>query len=102
MLENLTFKRLFMMAAFFLVANILHAQKTVTGTVKTPDGQPIVGATVAAKGTKVATQTNAEGFFSLAVPGESSRLTVTSVGFEQQEISVAGVNSVALSLKVAA
>lgn len=91
-----------MMVAFFLVANILHAQKTVTGTIKTAEGQPIVGATVAAKGTTAATQTNSAGFFSLVVPGEASSLTVSSIGFESQEISVAGVSTVALSLKVAA
>jgi TonB-linked SusC/RagA family outer membrane protein len=99
MLANLTLRRLFMVVVFFLVGNILVAQKTITGTVNNAEGQPVDGATVSAKGSSAATQTNAKGSFSLTVPNGTQRLTITSVGFEPQEISVGNQSNVAVALK---
>src|SRR4051794_5081822 len=99
MLANLTLRRIFMVAVFFLAGNVLLAQKTISGTIKNAEGQPVVGATVTAKGTKEATQTNSDGVFSLAIPNGASKLTVSSVGFEPQEISIGAQTNVTATLK---
>lgn len=51
----------------FLLAGITASfaqQRTISGKITDPNGQPVVGATVAAKGTNAATQTNSDGNFS--------------------------------------
>jgi len=99
MLAKLIFMRLLIAAVFFLSANVLFAQqKTITGTVKDVNGKPVIGATVAAKGSAAATQTNSEGNFSLSVPGGAQKLTITSVGFASQEISITGKSNISVSL----
>jgi len=93
--------RLLLAVGILLCTNVLHAQqKTVTGKITDAQGQPIVGATVAARGTAVATQTNPDGNFSITVPNEIQKLTITSVGFATQEISIKGASNIAVSLNV--
>ena len=84
-----------MMMGFLLLSCIAFAQRTITGRVinKTSQ-QPIVGATVMVKGTVTATQTDASGGFSITVPNNKSELEITSVGFENMSISVAGKSNV--------
>jgi TonB-linked SusC/RagA family outer membrane protein len=68
----------------------LFAQKTITGRIlSNSDKQPVVGATVQVKGSKVATQTGADGSFSVSAK-DNSTLIISSVGFEKQEFPVAG------------
>jgi TonB-linked SusC/RagA family outer membrane protein len=87
---------------FLLLSSSLLAQKTVTGRViSNADKQPIVGATVQVKGTKVATQTGADGTFSITSSKEIGTLIITVVGFEALQIPVSGrptVGDVVLSL----
>jgi TonB-dependent starch-binding outer membrane protein SusC len=100
MFAKFTLKRLFLAAVFLLITNILIAQKTITGTITDEStSQPVAGATVTARGTKAATQTNSEGSFSLSVPKGATRLTVTSIGFESQDISINDQSNISVSLK---
>jgi TonB-dependent SusC/RagA subfamily outer membrane receptor len=78
---------------------VFAQQKTITGKILGEDGVPIPGVTVLAKGTTVSTVTNSEGNFSIALPSGSTRLVLTSVGFEQQEIDVSTQSTVSVSLK---
>ena len=64
---------------------ILAQQRTMSGKVTDTNNQPVAGATVSVKGSNVATQTNAEGLFSIPVPNASSVLLFSSVGFEPRE-----------------
>jgi len=80
----------------------LAQQKTVTGTVKDPNNQPVVGATVTVKGTNVATQTDASGNFSILVPSGRNTLTLSSVGFENNDVNIANQTNVSVSLATAA
>src|SRR5215204_4162427 len=92
---------LFLVFMALLVAGIPAAfaqNRTITGKITDPNGQPIVGATVTARGSNVATQTNSEGIFSITVPANVQRVTVSSVGFASQELSIAGKNEINLSL----
>jgi TonB-linked SusC/RagA family outer membrane protein len=75
--------------------------KTVSGRVTDArDGSPVSGASVTAKGTTVGTSTNADGYFSMSVPGSVTTLVVSSVGFGTMELP-AGEN-VAFGLAAAA
>ncbi len=74
-------------------------ERTVTGTVRNSANAPVVGATVAQKGTTNATVTNENGAFSLRLPGTSVVLVVSSVGFATQEVTAAaGSNTLDVSL----
>jgi TonB-linked SusC/RagA family outer membrane protein len=72
---------------------------TLTGTVLTADGKPIEGVSVQIKGTQVGTTTNAEGRFELReVNKESPVLVISSVGYQKQEMAVAGKTSFSIVL----
>src|SRR6476660_3108507 len=99
MLEKLTAPRLWFALFFLFFSSLVFAQqKRVTGKVTGEDGKPVAGATVTARGTSVSTQTTDDGTFSFNVPQNTSRLVVTSVGFDPQEIAV-GSGDVSVSLR---
>ena len=75
-----------------------YAQKTVTGTVKDVTGNPVPGVSVSVKGTKRATQTDANGKYSLSLnPGES--IVFSAIGYLRTEIPVENRSSIDISLK---
>jgi iron complex outermembrane receptor protein len=75
------------------------AQTSVSGKVTdAKDGSAVAGVTVAAKGTKVATQTQADGTFKISVPANAAALVFTSVGYTSQEVAIAGKGSISVSL----
>ncbi|MEP6584869.1 MAG: TonB-dependent receptor plug domain-containing protein, partial [Ginsengibacter sp.] len=96
---KLTLYRLCTLAVILLFCNIASAQKLVTGTVTDGSGKPVVGATVVVRGSNVGTQTDASGKFSVTAPSFNSRLIISSVGFEQTEISINGKNDFDVSLR---
>jgi TonB-linked SusC/RagA family outer membrane protein len=70
----------------------------VTGKVSDETGKPVPGATVSVKGTVTAVATKADGSFELMAPSENATLLISSVGFTEQEIPLAGKNEIAVSL----
>ncbi|PSL50329.1 TonB-linked SusC/RagA family outer membrane protein [Chitinophaga niastensis] len=72
-----------------LFATVSWAQnKTVTGKVTDETGAPVPGASIAGKVSKAAVAADANGVFKIAVaPGEKT-LTVTALGYTQQEVPV--------------
>lgn len=93
------------MMLFFLIANVLFvhaipdsremsvtdvAQQTITITGRVIDsyGEPIIGVNIVERGTTNGTLTNVDGKFSLSVSGPESILTISYVGFVNQEITV--------------
>src|SRR5258705_8174824 len=84
-----------------LIAQISFAQNRITGKVTdSKDGSAVAGATVSAKGTRTATQTTADGSFSISVPAGTTILVISSVGFGTQEVSVEGKTSIDVSLTI--
>jgi len=82
-------------AVLLLLSSSVLAQKSVTGRViSNADKQPIVGATVQVKGTKVATQTGTDGSFTVTSSKEIGTLIITVVGFEALQVPVSGRTSV--------
>ncbi|MBC7873071.1 MAG: SusC/RagA family TonB-linked outer membrane protein, partial [Ferruginibacter sp.] len=84
---------------FVFALHVSHAQdKTISGKVTdSKDGSPVSGASVQLKGTKTGTSTRADGTFSLSVPASATTLVISSIGFDNQEISIAGQSSVEVS-----
>lgn len=77
-------------------ASSLFAQQSITGTVTDASG-PITGVTVSVKGTTRATQTPANGTFSIqAAPGEILRFTI--IGYKTTEITVGSTKTINVSL----
>ena len=69
---------------------------SISGKVTDEAGVPLNGATVAVKGTKIRTATDAKGEFTLQVPGLKSVLVINYVGYQLQEVTV--VNNKKLSI----
>ena len=73
--------------------------RQVTGTVTSADDkQPIPGASVVIKGTTRGTQTNANGAYTLQIPGGTATLVFSFVGTNTQEVSLGNRSSVDVQL----
>lgn len=92
------FKKLMLASVMFFLTLAAFSQNAVTGKVTdSKDGTPVSGATITLKGTKTATQSAADGSFKInATP--TGVLVISSVGFAQQEVSLAGKSVVDVSL----
>jgi TonB-linked SusC/RagA family outer membrane protein len=84
----------------FLITSVAFSQqKRVTGRILGADGKPVAGASISINGTTTGTQTDASGNFALNVPSGKNALTISSVGFETQNVSVASSNNISATLK---
>ena len=72
-------------------------KKKLSGIVRDESGEPIIGACVLVKGTKVGTVTNAEGEFSLDVPA-SGMLVISYMGFATREVPIASHSNLKITL----
>lgn len=96
--------RWLVLPCMLLLSHLAIAQnKTVTGKVTdSKDGSGVAGASVTAKGSRTGTSTKGDGTFSLSVSSATTTLVITSVGYETQEVSIAGVTSVEVSFVASA
>lgn len=100
----MTLKRLLkaMALPLLLLCISLHSfaqTKVITGKVTdSKDGSPVVGATVAAKGSNRGTTTGTDGGFSISVPESVRTLTISYVGYGSEDVSIAGKTSVDVQL----
>jgi len=77
-----------LLSTFTLLAQTDGA-RTVTGTIKdAAKGVPLEGATITVKNTTTSSTSNANGNFSIVVPGRSAILVFSYVGFTSQEFRV--------------
>lgn len=78
-------------------------QGTATGRVTDEKGEPVVGATVMIKETRVGTTTDGNGFFKLQNFPNKSSIVVSMIGFESKEIALkSGYLTIALQQNTAA
>ena len=90
-------QKLMLSCVLFLLTLVAFSQNAVTGKVTdSKDGTPVAGATVNLKGTKITTQTAVDGKFS--INATSGVLVISSVGFAQQQVSIAGKTFVEVSM----
>ncbi len=96
-------KKLLLFVSFVCTSFLLFAQtKTITG--KITDSQtkePMVGATVIVKGTKIGTATDADGNFKLDVPADAKGLTVSYVGYVTRDITIGNNTNFSVTLETA-
>lgn len=72
-----------------LLSSIGWAQNKISGKITDEtNGEPLIGASVVAKGTTVGTVTDVDGNFSFDAPANITALTVSYVGYAPQEIAV--------------
>jgi TonB-linked SusC/RagA family outer membrane protein len=75
-------------------------EKTVTGKVSSSEGETLPGVSVLIRNTTQGTITNANGEFSLSVPGDDAVLVFSFIGYESQEVRVGNQSAFTIKLKV--
>lgn len=80
-----------------VVASAFAQDHQVTGTVTDSAGEPVIGASVLIGGTKDGTFTDIDGNYSLTVAPDAV-LTVSSIGFQTQEVPVGGRSLINITL----
>jgi len=86
-------KRLSIFVLIILASGYAMAQ-TVSGKVSTNDGTALPGVSVLVKGTTTGLSTDSEGRYTIAVPGGSSILVFSFIGFMTQEVEVGNRSTV--------
>ncbi len=78
----------FILLCFFVIPAMAQ-NKSVSGKVTdSKDGSPLIGASVVAKGTSVGAITDINGIFKLSVPGSSTTLVVSYIGYVSKEVPI--------------
>jgi TonB-linked SusC/RagA family outer membrane protein len=77
----------------------LQDQKQITGTIIDSDGEPVVGASIAVKGTGIGTVSNINGRFTIQAE-PSATLIISFVGYKTQEIAVKNQTNIAITLYI--
>jgi TonB-dependent SusC/RagA subfamily outer membrane receptor len=89
MKKNLLSKILFSLVCLVSMSWSAMAQsQTITGKVTDEKGEALVGVNIILKETSRGTSTNIDGKYTISVPGASSQLTFTSVGYDSKTITV--------------
>jgi TonB-linked SusC/RagA family outer membrane protein len=82
------------MLLLLLSATGFSQNKTITGKITdSKDGTPVSGVSVSAKGTKIVSQTNNDGVYSITVPSNVTTLVLSSVGYAGREITISGTTA---------
>lgn len=71
----------------------------VSGTVTDESGEPLIGVNIQVKGTNKGTSTDFDGKFALEDIAENAVLVLTYVGYQSQEVQVAGKSSINITMK---
>jgi TonB-linked SusC/RagA family outer membrane protein len=91
-------KHLLTFIMFLSMVSFAVAQRTISGMISSPEGEPLVGASVVVKGTSVGALTDVDGKFSLAVPKEAQSLVFSFVGYQTQEVPLGSSNEFTIKL----
>jgi len=93
-------KRIILLFSLMLSFTVLFAQqKSVTGKVTDDNNEPVPGANVVVKGTTIGTVTDMDGNYKLQIPETAKMLNITFIGFEAQDVIVAGKTKIDIKLK---
>jgi TonB-linked SusC/RagA family outer membrane protein len=83
---------------FMAGAGFAQGGKTVTGTVKGANGEPLPGINITVKGTSTVTTTDANGKFAISVPDDKSVLVFTAIGYGAKEHTVGNNETINITL----
>ena len=91
---------LFLLMLFFSLGSAVAQQKTITGKVVDRNGQPILGATVAVKGTTIGTISDDNGVYNLRIPNgsKSDTITVSFLGMQTAYMPVGNNTTINVTL----
>lgn len=91
----------FFLPIFFLFFTYaLAAQIAITGRITdAANGEPLIGATIAVKGTALGASADLDGRFRLNVPGEDAVLGISYSGYVSQEVTVGKQRDIAVLLQ---
>lgn len=89
---------LLMLAVFVLCSQLLAQNRTISGRITDAQGNGVPNASVTVKGTNQGTTTGSDGSFSLTVSEKARTLVVSSVGFQNQELSIGNRTTIETSL----
>src|SRR5690554_4899323 len=82
-----------------LIAPGVYAQqRTISGTVTDSRNLPMVGVTVLVEGTTTGTITDANGVYTLQVPGNAQTLTFTFIGMQTKREPISGRTTINVQL----
>lgn len=76
---------MFCTVAALLFSLSVRAQQVISGTLRSPSGEPLTGATIRVKGGNQSTTTDANGRFTINAPAGST-LVISYVGYTTQEV----------------
>ena len=97
--KNHTLTRVLALLIAMVMLSPLSAQQiNVTGTVTDNDGEPLIGASVIAVGTKTGTSTDIDGNFTLSV-ASNGKIQVSYVGYEAKTVNVDGKKKIDIVLE---
>lgn len=93
------YSKLVLTLCFALVSMGLFAQqRLVTGQVMDAAGGPLAGASVIVSGTTTGTLTDADGKFSLSVPGNDAIFQISFIGYIPQKVTVGNQGTINVKL----
>ena len=83
-------RKIVLMIMCIVLANgqLLAQTQTVKGKVTDETGNPVAGATVEGRGSRIGTSTNTDGTFSIQLSQSVKTLTISSVNFTTQNVSI--------------
>ncbi|MCF0168639.1 MAG: carboxypeptidase-like regulatory domain-containing protein, partial [Bacteroidales bacterium] len=84
-----SFLKMIAVCAGLLASASVFAQTTVSGIVVDQSGAPVIGAAVIVSGTTNGSATDIDGKFTLKNVSSSGILSISSIGYESQEVAVA-------------
>ncbi len=96
-------KKFLLLVTLFATSVTLFAQtKTITGKITdSKTKEPMVGATILVKGTKVGTATDVDGNFKLDIPADAKVLTVSYVGYTAKDYPIGSSATFNIDLETA-
>lgn len=78
---------------------ISQQSRKISGVVKDANNQPVIGASVAVKGTTMGAMTDIDGNFALTIPGDAKLLVISLIGMKTQEVVIGNKTEFSVTLE---
>jgi TonB-dependent SusC/RagA subfamily outer membrane receptor len=90
----------FLLIWVFLSAQIcaLAQVRTISGTVRDADNNPLPGVSIAVKGTTVGTTSDVDGKYTLSIPANAQTLVFSFIGMQTKEVEIGSGNTYDVAL----
>lgn len=100
-IESLPGVKFFSIMLFLFLFNpvVSFSQSTISGVIKTAEGEPVEGASVVIKNTSAGTVTNSKGAFQINYSNKADTLMISKVGYLTQLVSIEGRSVIDVQLE---